>query len=217
MKCTEIHPDLSAYLDDALEDRALREVRMHLSDCDECNRKLQALERTQSLVAALGRRPAPAELALQIRVALSQREKITFQRRMQGLAVRLENSVNSFMLPATGGLLTAVVMFGLFVGFFAGPPPVAIGDDVPTVLYMPPRLSGSPFAMNTDGPVVIEAFVDSNGRLEDYRILSGEDNAQVRRQLDRSLIFAVFEPAMSFGKPAPGTVVVAFSNVNVKG
>ena len=37
------------------------------------------------------------------------------------------------------------------------------------------------------------------------------------KQLDRSLIFTVFEPAMSFGQPAPGKVVLTFANIDVKG
>jgi hypothetical protein len=65
--------------------------------------------------------------------------------------------------------------------------------------------------------LVIEAYVDASGRLEDYRIISGEDTEETRKQLDRSLIFTVFAPAMSFGRPASGKVVISFANVSVKG
>jgi hypothetical protein len=83
---------------------------------------------------------------------------------------------------------------------------------------MPPRLASAPFADNiTGGPVVIEAFVDANGRLESYRIIAGEDSDEIRRQLDRSLLFTQFQPAMAFGSPTSGRVVISFSNVNVRG
>ena len=43
------------------------------------------------------------------------------------------------------------------------------------------------------------------------------DAEQVRKQLDRALIFTVFEPAMSFGQPASGRAIITFANVEVTG
>jgi hypothetical protein len=219
MKCFEAESFFSLYLDGALNGSQMRAVSEHVKTCAHCSGQYQSLSRTQSLVAGLGRRPAPPDLALRLKVAISQERSITWTRRMQGLAVRMENAMNAFMLPASAGLVTAVVMFGLLIGFFAGPTRLPANRDVPTSLYMPPRLTAAPFLGGVSGsaPVVIEAFVDSSGRLQDYRIISGEDTAEIRKQLDRSLIFTVFEPAMSFGQPASGKVVISFSNVDVKG
>jgi hypothetical protein len=77
--------------------------------------------------------------------------------------------------------------------------------------------SGGMGAISAGSPVVIEAYVDASGRLQDYRIISGDDTEETRKQLDRSLIFTVFEPAMSFGQPASGKLVISFANVDVKG
>ncbi len=135
----------------------------------------------------------------------------------------MEGAMNAFMLPATGGLVTAMVMFGLLIGGFMSLSRgvAGVNTDVPTSLYTPPKLSSAPFSdaflVRSETPVVIEAIIDTNGRLQDYRIISGQDSAEVRKQLDRSLIFTVFEPAMSFGQPAPGKVVLTFANVDVRG
>jgi anti-sigma factor RsiW len=218
MNCMEARTLFSSHLDGALDGATHQSVKEHLQDCAICAQRHAALVQTQSLVMALGRRPAPPDLALKIRVALSQQRSISFQRRLQGLVVRVENSFNAFMLPATAGLVTAIVMFGLFVGFFVQPPVVSAANDVPTSLYTPPRLASAPFADNiTGGPVVIEALVNANGRLESYRIIAGEDSDEIRRQLDRSLLFTQFQPAMAFGSPTSGRVVISFSNVNVRG
>lgn len=220
MKCTEAISLFNSYLDGSLNGGQMYHLAEHFKVCGKCRLEYNALKRTQALVAGLGRKQAPADLALRIRVAVSQQRSISLRRRFQGLLVRLENSVNAFMLPASGGVVTAVVMFGLLIGFLAVPNRVS-ANDVPTSLYMPPRLSSAPFtgsmSINSSAPVVIEAFVDSNGRVADYRIISGEDSQQVRKQLDRSLIFTVFEPAMSFGRPASGKAVIIFSNVEVTG
>jgi hypothetical protein len=218
MSCNETRTLFSSHLDGAIGAPEARIVNDHLRSCAACRAEHAALVRTQSLVMALGRKPAPPELALKIRVAISREHSISLRRRLQGLGVRFENALNAFMLPATAGLVTAVIVFGLFVGFFVQPPVVSAANDIPTALYLPPRLASAPFADNiTGGPVVIEAFVDSNGRLQDYRIIAGEDTEEVRKQLDRSLLFTSFQPAKAFGAPTSGRVIISFSNVSVKG
>jgi anti-sigma factor RsiW len=222
MKCTEAISFFSLYLDGALNGSQMRMVSEHMKSCAECSGNYKSLIRTQSLVSGLGRRPAPPDLALRLKVAISQERSVSFERRVQGFLVRLENSLNELMLPASAGLVTAVVMFGVLIGFFALPARLPANRDVPTSLYMPPRLAAAPFSagmgeINSSSPLVIEAYVDASGRLEDYRIISGEDTEETRKQLDRSLIFTVFAPAMSFGRPASGKVVISFANVNVKG
>lgn len=221
MKCTQAISLFHPYLDGSLNGSQMQNLAGHFRSCQKCRVEYGSLKQTQSMLADLGRKPAPVDLALRIRVAISQEQSRSLSRRFQGLVVRIENAVNAFMLPASAGLVTAVVMFGVLIGFLAVPNKVAAANDVPTSLYMPPRLSSAPFvgsmAINSAAPVVIEAYVDAKGRVSDYRIVSGEDTEQVRKQLDRALIFTVFEPAMSFGQPATGKVVITFSNVEVTG
>jgi hypothetical protein len=220
MKCTEAISLFTPYLDGSLDGRQMHRLAEHFKRCGECSVEYRSLKNTQSLIAGLGRVSAPPDLALRLRVAISHERGISFTRQVQGFMVRLENAVNAFMLPASAGLITAVVMFGVLIGFLAVPNKVS-ANDVPTSLYTPPRLSSSPFSgsmsVNSGAPVVIEAYIDTNGRIADYRIIAGEDSEQVRKQLDRSLIFTVFEPAMSFGRPAEGKAVITFSNVEVTG
>src|SRR5437763_68118 len=65
---------------------------------------------------------------------------------------------------------------------------------------------------------VIEAYVNANGRVEDYRILSQPDDAKaVLPQLKNLLIFTTFHPALSMGRPTAGTAVLSFSKISVKG
>lgn len=221
MNCNHIQERLSLHLDNALPVSERRAVEAHVEACGPCRRDLTSLLNTQSALASLGRRPAPPDLALKIKVAVMRQRERSFKRRLEGFAVRLENAVNGLMLPATAGLVTAVIFFGLFVGFFAQPPSVSAANDVPTLLYTPPRLQYSSLmqddASDLESPIVIEAFINPQGRVEDYRILSGADSPQLRKQLDRSLLFAVFQPAMAFGAPASGRVVISFTAVNVKG
>jgi len=69
---------------------------------------------------------------------------------------------------------------------------------------------------------VIEAYVDSQGRVQDYRILSDskEDSAvlsQVKKNMLIFSTFSTFRPALSMGRPTTGRAILSFSRVSVKG
>jgi hypothetical protein len=53
--------------------------------------------------------------------------------------------------------------------------------------------------------------------VQDYRIVSGRDDAQVREQLNRALLFTIFAPAQQFGRPVPSKAIISFAHVHVKG
>jgi len=59
--------------------------------------------------------------------------------------------------------------------------------------------------------------VDARGFVENYRIISGRDDEEIREQLNRALLFTIFAPAQSFGHPVPGKAIMSFSHINVKG
>jgi hypothetical protein len=95
-------------------------------------------------------------------------------------------------------------------------------NDVPTTFYTPPELQSTPFEVAMDAgrpePLIVEAYVGADGRVQDYRILSGgESGAAVLSELKNMLIFATFRPATSFGRPTAGRAILAFSKIQVKG
>ncbi len=222
MKCAEIKELFSPYLDGQVSGTEMRVLTRHVEQCAGCAREFAAMQRTQQLLASLGRKKAPADLALKLRVAIS-REAAQTRRPYEGVLVRLENTLNAFMVPATAGLVSAVLFFGLLLGFFALPAELrASSGDVPLMLYTGPQLERSAFGTSLgsmgDEALVIEAYVDANGRVQDYRILSQPDEAQaVLPQLKNLLIFTTFHPALSMGRPTTGTAVLSFSKISVKG
>jgi hypothetical protein len=65
--------------------------------------------------------------------------------------------------------------------------------------------------------VVVEAYVNREGRVYDYRIISGPNTRQSRAQIENLLLFSVFEPARVFGEPVRGVAVLYFSGISVQG
>ena len=223
MRCTEARPLFALHLDNAVTGVEMHAVSDHISACADCKVEYRKLEHTRLLVASLGRKAVPADLSLKLRVALSRERSRSWRSRLQGYMVRLENGMNAFMFPATAGILTAIIFFGALTGFFV---PAQVGaDEVVPGIYRPAHLEPPQTAMasvadrdlNLTAPVVIQAYVDAGGRVQNYDIISGPDNDEVRSQLNRALIFTTFTPASAFGQPVAGTAVICFSHVNVKG
>jgi hypothetical protein len=218
MNCTKAASLLSMHLDGALEISKSRDVQAHLVHCSECQAEFAGLLQTKTILSAVGRKPVPADLSLKLRLAISREAAAVRQSPFAMLRFRLETALNAFMVPATAGLLSAIVFFGLLIGFFAIP---SLNNDVPTTLYTPPELALSPFGMTNSiasDSVVLEAVIDANGRVQDYRVLSSPTSVgEVDQQIKNMLIFTIFRPATSFGRPTSGRVVLSFSHINVKG
>ena len=210
----------SPYLDGAISGRDMHAMEQHLAGCPPCRTEYAALARTQGLVSGLGRRPAPPALALKLRIALSREASRNLPRRLERFWVRAENALNAAMVPATAGIITSVFAFGLLIGIVA-PAQLQGSQDVPTSLYTPPQLAAAPFdPLGAAGAesLVVEIAVDAQGRVQDYRILSGpQDAQQLLPKLNRMMIFTIFQPATNFGRPIPGRTLLTISKVNVRG
>jgi anti-sigma factor RsiW len=226
MNCDRARSLFSSYLDGALPGRQMQALVQHVGQCAGCRVEYAAWQRTQRLVSSLGPKPAPPELAVRLRVAISQAAAQRSPQRLQGLLVRVQNLAGAFMLPATAGLVSAVVFFGVLIGFMAMPVQVSASrDDVPTLLYTPPRLQALPSDLGLQSesapnsePVVVETLVDANGRVQDYRIISGPaDAGRLEPHLNNIMIFTTFQPATSFGVPTSSRVVLSFAKINVGG
>lgn len=224
MTCAQARPLFSSYLDGAVTGKEMRELGSHLEACDRCSGRYRSLRQTQHLLTQAGRRKAPSDLALKLRVAISQEAARSRRPYLDGIGVRLQNALDVFMVPATAGLAAAVVIFVVLMGFMA--PLQADNSDVPLMLHTAPVLQQSAFGSTldsiSDDSLVIEAYVDPQGRVQDYRILSDskEDNAllpQVKKNMLIFTTFTTFRPALSMGRPTTGRAILSFSRVSVKG
>jgi hypothetical protein len=222
MKCARVSQLLSPYLDGAVTGAEMQAMRQHLDACSNCAREYASLRQTQQFLMSAGRPGIPADLGLKIRLAIS-REAAQTQRPYEGLRTRLENALDAFMVPATAGLVCAVLIFGLVAAILAIPGQLQANNqqDVPLVLNTGPELQQSAFetmgSINADS-LVIEAYVDSNGRVQDYRILSDPGDSQaLLPQVKRMLIFTTFRPAMSMGHPISSRAVLSFAKISVRG
>jgi len=213
-RCVEIRDHFSDYLDGVCDPQALKSIRFHLSYCDPCRSELETWETMRADLRDLTRLQVPPEVALRMRVEVS---RAVHRKVLDWLRVWLDNVLQPMLLPASGGVLAAVVFFCLIMGTLVVP--TTKTPDVPLGCPTPPHvLELAPFGFNTgDAPVVVVVPVDAGGRAMGYRVLSGATSPELLHQLDRVIYFGNFQPATWFGRPTDGQVVISLRSITVRG
>ena len=224
--CISMQAKLSDYLDGRLTGREMQRIAAHLERCPGCASEWTSLRELQSSLAALGAVPEPDDLLLRIRVAVSQERAKSRKHPLQTWRLVWRNTVGPFLLQAGAGFASAVLLLGaviLLVGIVTKPEAAqASGDEplgmatAPHLLYFLSGASDSQIAA-LPGPVVVEAYVNGEGAVYDFRIVSGPTDADTRTQVENLLVSGVFAPARFFGRPVRGLAVLSFSGVSVRG
>jgi len=225
--CTAVQAKFSEYLDGRMTGREMQRIASHLDRCSECAGEWRALRRNQTALASLGAVPEPEDLVLRIRVAVSRERARRSKSVFAGWSLVWRNTVGPFLLQAAAGFASAVLLLGtvtVLVGMFTQPESAQATKDVPLGDATSPRLLYSiDSAASSDeigtgsGPVVVEAYINSQGTVYDYRIVSGPTDATTRSQVENMLVQSRFEPARFFGQPVRGLAVLSFSGVSVRG
>jgi len=224
--CETMQARFSEYLDGRLNGREMQQISAHVSKCSDCNQEWDSLRQVQQALVTLGPVPEPKDLLLRVRVAVSQERARSKQSLLSTWNLAWKNTVGPFLLQASAGFASAVLLLGtviVLVTMFTQPEAVQATTDEPLGSPTAPRLvSLSSGVSNTDigtlsGPVIVEAYVNDEGEVYDFRIVSGPNDAATRLQVQNLLLFSFFEPARFFGQPVRGLAVISFTGVSVKG
>lgn len=224
--CGSIQSKFSEYLDGRLTGHEMQSIAAHIEDCRTCSREWAGLKKTQMVLASLGPVPQPDDLLLRIRVAVSQERARSRRRLLETCKLAWDNTVGPFVLQAAAGFASAVLLLGtvtVLVGMFTRPE-MAHGVDeplgmatAPHFLYLSSAVSSNDQIRDGSAPVVVEAYVNGEGEVYDYRIVSGPVDDKTRSQVENLLLWSHFEPARFFGQPVRGLAVLSFSGVSVRG
>jgi hypothetical protein len=224
--CHQVHAGFADYLDGRLSGREMQEIDAHLEGCRDCASEWESLRALQVSLADLGPVPEPADLPLRIRVAVSQERARSRRSVFTAWELAWKNTLGPFLLQASAGFASAVLLMGtmiVLVTMFAEPQAAQATPDQPLGDATGPRLlyfSSAPGSNETgaiSGPMIVEAYVNDEGEVYDYRIVSGPDDDATRTQVQNLLLFSRFAPARFFGQPVRGLAVLSFAGVSVRG
>ena len=161
------------------------------------------------------RRVPPANLTTSLRVVASRERQRLVEKRTAGqifaswlerTRFTLQDMLRPLMLPATGGVFSAVVLFSMWVV----PTYPMRGVDIPASLASPGDVvdvvKGSEDVGLRDS-VLLDVDVDDQGHFVDYQVVSGASavsDPRTRRRVENLLYFTKFAPATAFGMPMAG-------------
>lgn len=230
MNCRTSQRLLPGYLDGGVSSREHALVREHLTRCEKCVLELERYRQLSVCLANVQVSAPPADLALRIRIRASQH--LTPEARLRKFwsraSLNFENFFKPLAVPATGGILTAMIVFVLVAhNILVGVPIGIVPNDLPLNLVQPARLESlAPFPLpgssgsseSGSAPLLLEATLNAQGQVVSYKILAGPSDQAVQRQIDQVMMFSHFRPETSFGRPlAGGRVLLSFSEVRVHG
>ena len=224
MSCTHVRERFSEYLDGAISGREMQALSAHLEDCAECRQEFAAWRGVQEMLGSVGSVKAPVDLGLKLRLAISHENARRQWHWWNLITTRWDNMLRPALVQASAGLAGAVVLIGsiaMLIGVVAVPQPVLANDEplgaltAPHYLYsVAPR---GPVVTSEDTTIVIQANVNSKGRVYDYKVLSGPTDTSTNAQILDQIVLQVYEPARAFGEPVKGQVLITFSGVSVRG
>jgi hypothetical protein len=232
MTCRDVQRRLPGYLDNAICSKEQARMREHVESCEICRQQLERYRRLALCLANVGPVKVPADLALRIRLQASQAQSgwDSLRRVWSRTVLAFESILEPVALPATGGVLTALVVFVLVVQNMLVGVPLSgvVPNDLPLNLIQPARLESlAPFPypgivaagdQRDSIALFLDLTVNARGEAVTYKILSGPNNRVVQRQIDQVLMFSRFRPQLSFGRPTDGGhVFLNFSEVRVRG
>ncbi|HWZ01940.1 MAG TPA: zf-HC2 domain-containing protein [Edaphobacter sp.] len=222
--CQKCQSSFSPYLDGAVSGRRMQQIAQHLESCVGCASEFAAMRAMQRSLAAFGPAKAPPDLGLRLRLAISHEQARRKSSWVDTLSLKWDNAIRPMLVQVSAGFAGAVIFIGgigLLLGMVAAPEPVMANDEPLGAMTSPHYLYSAvrPHAIVTDhdSVIVVEAYVNAEGRVYDYNIVSGPDDPAVHSQVVDQLLTSVYEPASVFGAPVRGRVVLTFSGISVHG
>jgi hypothetical protein len=161
----------TAYVDGRLRFDQRQGVADHLIECEECTAYFEQVTVIRSALQELATPTIPSRLQTNLKV-LASRERANVVRsrgsRLQAVwdywKFRLNELMRPLALPATGGLISAVLLFGTFILMMGTTTRIA-GYEIPLCAMTENDASLLPLDLRSH-LVVLNMTLDGNGRME---------------------------------------------------
>jgi hypothetical protein len=217
-----VRAEFSAYLDGAVSGVEMAAISRHLGDCEDCAKEFNVWRQVQQSLGELGPQTPPARLQARLRAAIAaERERGAHLPFVQRAQLIWKRSLAPMALSLSGGFAATLVLVGGLVWAFGSPITVQANDDAMAHLvaphYMYSQVPPEPISTQRDVPIVVDAMVDTSGRVYRYTILEGPKDSDMNVQVENNLLSSIFTPATVFGVPVRGHVVMTYTGISVRG
>jgi hypothetical protein len=214
-ECAELQELISVFMDSETSSEETALVHAHLNQCPACREELEALSTTRHFLASSEVVAPPENLALEARINLSRARHNDYTWRLNFL---FADFIKPLAIRAVlSASVTAILFAALLLGFFSNQTLMASDADPYIALRQPARPTDTAklwlAGKEMDSPpesLLIEAFIDEDGRATDFRVIQGNYSPEVDRWVWDHLYYAQFSPATSFGSAVPSSIILSF-------
>jgi len=174
MNCWSAKRRKTDFVDGRLRERERSRVASHLKECQPCSLEFEHARALRLTLANLLPPQPPARLRTALRVSASQ-EKHAIETR-QGSRLRrfcdywlfrLDQMMRPLTLPATGGILSSLLLFALLVANIGTSAPEA-NYEVPVFYADHINATLVPVQLRLKSPVFLTLSLNGSGRITDY-------------------------------------------------
>jgi hypothetical protein len=191
----------------------------HLRDCASCSQRFEEIRSVRAALGSLPESVSPARLSTALRVKASQERQATLEThgsRLQRIWDRWKPRLDDFMrpltIPATGGLLSSLLLFSAFA--------FTIESTASAVTYEVPVLNANHFSANLvpfqlSSAVTLNMSLDENGRITDYsaRGASSWFVGDANRLQGDNIVLPSFRSVLELAQPVSSDISIKFTPI----
>jgi|tagenome__1003787_1003787.scaffolds.fasta_scaffold20967362_2 hypothetical protein len=177
MNCWIAKRRSTSFIDGRLRERERTRIVRHLSECPSCSTEFEQMRSVRANLRALPVTKSPAHLRAALQVAASrERQAIAegagsrIRRAWNRWLFRLDDCMRPITLPATGGLLSSIILFGA-LSFTIGTTTRVSNYEVP-IMYAD-HWGANLVPLQLRSSVVLNLNLDGKGRITEYEVRDG--------------------------------------------
>ena len=218
MKCWSTRRRLADYVDGRLRASERSRVAVHLHGCASCSHRFEQIHSVRQALGSLPDRVSPARLTTALRVKASQERQLTLetrgsrlQRMWERWRLRCDDFMRPLTIPATGGLLSSLILFAAFA-FTVESTARVVSYEVP-VLYAS-RMNANLVPLELRSSVTLNLSLDENGRITDYTAAQGVSDRFVgdaTRLQGNNIAMPAFSNVLELAQPVTSDISIKFT------
>lgn len=216
MNCWNVNRRSTDYVDGRLRRSECSRVEAHLLGCQECELRIREIRSLRSVLGKLPEAQPPNTLRTNLQVSASVERQILLENDGSHLRRAWENwkfRINQWMrpltIPATGGLLSSLVLFGA-LAFTISTSARGVAYEVPVVYAN--RADPNLVPIELRSSVVLTLSLDGNGRITNYAVhdRSGSFVGDSAKLQGDNISLPDFSSVLAMAQPTTRDISISF-------
>lgn len=219
MKCWSTNRRIVDYVDGRLRASERSRLASHLRDCASCSLRFEEIRSVRLALGSLPQTVSPPSLRTTLRVTASQERQAALEARGSRLQriwkrwkLRLDEFMRPLTIPATGGLLSSVVLFAAFA-FTIESTASVVSYEVP--VFNATHLDATLVPFQLQSAVTLNMSLDENGRITDYSARGDSDwfVGDASRLQGDNIALPAFRSVLELAQPVRSDISIKFKPI----